>query len=172
MLPNATQSDPDSHRHDWRDRTRTIASRMLPVAVLVAAVIAPVVLTLALLPFRGQAPAATVALGFAVLVALLAAIGTRASALLAAVSAALCYDVGFTQPYGSLTISHPQDIETTALLLVSGLIVGQLAARNRRNRHLVMQQRDDLGHIQAIAELMAAGAEHGEVHVAVAQAWR
>jgi hypothetical protein len=172
MLPNAMHSDPDSHRQDWWDRTRTIAYTILPVAVLVSAVVAPVVLTLALLPFRGQAPAATVALGFAVVVALLAAIGTRVSALLAAVSAALCYDVGFTQPYGSLTISHPQDIETTALLLVSGLIVGQLAARNRRNRRLVMQQRDDLGHIQAIAELMAAGAEPGEVVVAVAQELR
>ncbi len=92
---------------------------------------------------------------------LLASIGTRITALIAAVSAALCYDVGFTQPYGSLAISHPQDIETTALLLVGGLIVGQLSARNRSNRGLAVRQSDDLAHIQAIAELMAAGAEAG-----------
>ena len=85
-------------------------------------------------------------------------IGTRVSALIAAVSAAACYNVAFTQPYGSFTISHPQDIETTALLLVGGLIVGQLSARNRRNRALVVQQSADLAHIQSIAELMAAGA--------------
>ena len=87
-------------------------------------------------------------------------------------SAALCFDVGFTQPYGSLTISHPQDIETTALLLVGGLIVGQLSARNRRNRGLVVQQSKDLAHVQAIAELMAAGAEPDEVVDAVAHELR
>ena len=138
------------------------------MAVLIAAVVAPIALAFALLPFRGQASAASVALGFAVLVALLASIGTRFTALIAAVSAALCYDIGFTQPYGSLSISHPQDIETTALLLIGGLIVGQLSARNRRNRGLAVRQRDDLAHIQAIAELMAAGAEADEVVEAVA----
>src|SRR5580704_5564827 len=85
--------------------SRAIVSGIRPAAVLVAAVVIPVVLALALIPFRNQAPAATVALGFAVLVSLLAATGTRLSALIAAVSAALCYDVAFTQPYGSLTIA-------------------------------------------------------------------
>src|ERR1017187_5205942 len=145
-----------------------IAATIRRVVVLVAAVVVPVALALALLPFRSQAPAATVALGFAVLVSLLAAIGTRLSALIAAVSAALCYDIGFTQPYGSLVISHPQDIETTALLLVGGLIVGQLSARNRSHRTLAVQQREDLAHVQAIAELMAAGAGPDEVVEAVA----
>jgi hypothetical protein len=124
------------------------------------------------LPFRSQVPTATVALGFAVLVSLLAAIGTRVTALVAAVSAALCYDVGFTLPYGSLTISHPQDIETTALLLIGGLIVGQLTARNRRNRGLAVRRSEDFGHIQAIAEMMAAGALADEVVEAVADELR
>jgi len=140
--------------------------------VLVAAVVVPVALALALIPFRSEAPAATVALGFAVLVSLLAATGTRLSALIAAVSAALCYDIGFTQPYGSLEISHPQDIATTALLLVGGLIVGQLSARNRSHRTLAVQQREDLAHVQAIAELMAAGAAPEEVVEAVADELR
>ena len=124
MRPSATPSNRSGPR-------RAIAATILSAAVLVAAVAVPVALALALLPFRSQAPAATVALGFAVLVSLLAAAGTRLSGLIAAVSAALCYDIGFTHPYGSLVISHPQDIETTALLLVGGLIVSQLSARNR-----------------------------------------
>jgi Domain of unknown function (DUF4118) len=156
-------------RQDWRDRTVAIASRTRPVAVVAAAVAAPVALTAALLPWRDQVPTATVALGLAVLVSLLAAIGTRVSALIAAVSAALCFDVGFTQPYGSLAISHPQDIETTVLLLVGGLIVGQLSARNRRNRGLAVQTTEDLAHIQAVAEMMAAGAAPDEVVAAVAR---
>jgi hypothetical protein len=172
MLPSARPSEQDDRREGSWDRTLSIAAALRPAAVVVAGVVAPVVLALALLPVRGQAPAATVALGFAVLVSLLAAMGTRLSALIAAVSAAVCYDVAFTQPYGSLTISHPQDIETTALLLVGGLIVGQLSARNRRNRGLVVQQSDDLAHIQAIAELMAAGAQPDDVVGAVAQELR
>ncbi|MFI5285268.1 MAG: DUF4118 domain-containing protein [Candidatus Dormibacteria bacterium] len=172
MLPSATPSEPGSPRRGWWPRTRAIASTILPGVVLVAAVVAPVALTFALLPFRSQAPDASVALGFAVLVALLASIGTRFTALIAALSAALCYDVGFTQPYGSLSISHPQDIETTALLLVGGLIVGQLSARNRSHRTLAVQQREDLAHVQAIAELMAAGAGPDEVVEAVANELR
>ncbi len=165
VVPSATPSDTGGTR-------RATASRVRPVVVLVAAAAVPVAFALALLPFRGQAPAAVVALGFAVLVSLLAATGTRLSALIAAVSAALCYDIVFTQPYGSLTISHPQDIETTALLLVGGLIVGQLSARNRSHRTLTVQQRADLAHVQAIAELMAAGAEPHEVVEAVADELR
>jgi hypothetical protein len=172
MLLSATPSEPDRTPQDWRGRTLAVASATQPVSVIVAAVVAPVALTFAILPLRSQAPAATVALGFAVLVSLLGATGTRVSALIAAVSAALCYDIGFTQPYGSLAMSHPQDIETTALLLVGGLIVGQLSARNRRNRALVVQQSDDLAHVQAIAELMAAGAEPDEVVDAVTQELR
>jgi hypothetical protein len=165
VLPRATPTHPGGSR-------RAIVSSLLPVLVLVAAVVVPVALALALIPFRSQAPAATVALGFAVLVSLLAATGTRLSALIAAVSAALCYDMGFTQPYGSLEISHPQDIATTALLLVGGLIVGQLSARNRSHRTLAVQQREDLSHVQAIAELMAAGATPDEVVEAVADELR
>src|SRR5579863_7939841 len=162
VVPSATPSDPGGPR-------QPTFSGIRPVVEFVAAVVVPIAVALALLPFRGQAPAATVVLGFAVLVSLLAATGTRVSALIAALSAALCYDIGFTQPYGSLEISHPQDIATTALLLVGGLIVGQLSARNRSHRTLAVQQRKDLAHVQAIAELMAAGAEPAEVLKAVAE---
>jgi hypothetical protein len=140
-----------------------------PVAIVAAAVVLPLALTLALIPFRSQVPDATVALGLAVLVSLIAALGTRITAVITAVAAAACFDIGFTQPYGSLTISHPQDIETTALLLVGGLIVGQLSARNQRNRGLAVRQSNDLARIQAIAELMAAGVEPDAVVAAISQ---
>src|SRR5580658_8642438 len=149
-LPGAMPSEPDSPHRGWWDQTRALFPWILPVAVVAAAVVAPIVLTLALVPFRSQVPNATVALGLAVLVSLLAAIGTRVTAVIAAVSAAACFDIGFTQPFGSLAISHPQDIETTALLLVCGLIVGQLSARNRSHRTLAVQQGEDLARIQAI----------------------
>ena len=108
-----------------------IPSPIRTVSAVAAAVVAPVALTVAILPFRSQVSTATVALCLAVLVSLLAAVGTRVTAVIAAVSAALCFDIAFTEPFGSLTISHPQDVETTVLLLMGGLIVGQLSARNR-----------------------------------------
>jgi K+-sensing histidine kinase KdpD len=163
---------PSESRHrraKWWDRTAGVVSQLRQVLVVVAAVVAPIALSAAILPFRSQVPTATVALGLAVLVSILAATGTRVTALIAAMSAALCFDVGFTQPYGSLAISHPQDIETTVLLLVGGLIVGQLSARNRRNRGLLAQTSEDLGHIQNIAEMMASGATPDEVVAAVAE---
>ena len=168
MLPSTPPELDDPDQDGW-GRTHALASTIAPVAAVALALVAPVALALALLPFRSQVPAAVVALGFAVLVSLLGSVGTRLTALVAAVSAAACYNLAFTQPYGSFAISHAQDIETTALLLVGGLIVGQLSARNRRNRAVVVQQRADLAHIQDIAELMAAGATADEVVEAVAE---
>jgi Domain of unknown function (DUF4118) len=169
MLPSPVEPQPDSEPQDWWARMLVLTSGAWPVIAMIIAVAAPIVLAAALLPFRGQLPIATVALGFAVLVSLLAAIGTRPTAVIAAVSAALCFDIGFTQPYGSLAISRAQDIETTALLLAGGLIVGQLSARNRRNRGLAVQTSEDLAHIQTIAEMMAAGAAPNDVVAAVAE---
>jgi len=167
IVPSATPTDPGGPR-------QTMAATIRPVVVLVAAVVVPVgPRTSHSFRSASQAPAATVALGFAVLVSLLAATGTRLSALIAAVSAALCYDIGFTQPYGSLVISHPQDIETTALLLVGGLIVGPaLGSKSLLTEHSPCRQREDLSHVQAIAELMAAGAGPDEVVEAVANELR
>jgi Domain of unknown function (DUF4118) len=167
-LPSATQPEPDIAPRDWWTRTLEVVSRARPLIAAIVSVAAPVMLTVGLLPFRAQVPTATVALGLAVLVSLLAAVGTRFTAMVAALSAAVCFDVAFAPPYGPFAISHPQDIETTALLLVGGLIVGQLSARNRRNRGLVVQTSADLASVQAIAEMMSAGAEANQVVAAVA----
>lgn len=148
-------------------RTREIGLRSRPVALVVLAVAAPVALALSLLPLRGQIPSATIALGLAVLVSAVAAIGSRLPAAMAAVSAALSFDGFYTQPYGSVSISNAGDVETTVLLLVGGLIVGQLSARNREHRTRVSQSSDTLARLQAIAEMLASGAPANEVVVAV-----
>jgi hypothetical protein len=148
-------------------RSVALVTRSRAVVVTAAAVAAQLAVSALFLPFRGDVPQATVALGLAVVVSLVASIGTRITAAVGAVSAALCFDFFFTRPYGSLTISSIQDIETTALLLVGGLIVGQLSARNRMNRGRVAKTSEDLSRVQAIAELMASGAHADEVVAAV-----
>ncbi len=144
-----------------------VVARLLPLLLVAGAVVVPIAVSLAVLPFRGNVAPATVALGLAIVVSLVAAIGTRTTAVVAAVSAALCFDILFTKPYGSFSISSAPDVETAVLLLIGGLIVGQLSARNRSNRGLAVQGSLDLGRIQGIAELMASGATPDEVVAAV-----
>ena len=135
---------------------------------LAAAVSTPFGAAAALAPLRASMPNATVALALAALVALLAATGTRGTAAVAAASAGLGFDVFHTRPYGSLTITRAQDVETTVLLLAVSLIVGQLAARNRRHRHLAAATSYDLGRVHAVAEMVASGEPVDQVVIAVA----
>jgi hypothetical protein len=126
----------------------------------------------ALVPARADLPNATVALCLAVVVAVLAATGSRVGAIFAAASAAFSFDLWFTRPYGSLSISRGQDIETTGLLLLVGLIVGQLAARNRAHSRLVVQTSYDLSRVHAVAGMVASGAPTDQVVLAVASELR
>jgi hypothetical protein len=135
---------------------------------LAAATVLPLAAAVALIPVRSSVPTPTVALTLAAAVTLLAATGTRGTAAIAAVSAGVGFDVFHTRPYGSLIITRAQDVQTTALLLVVGLIVGQLAAVNRRHRTLADQSSYDLGRIHAVAEMVASGEPADQVVQAVA----
>lgn len=137
------------------------------VVVLVAAAL-PIGLSAALVPFRQSVPNATVALGLAALVTVVAALVDRVSAAAAGLAAAVGFDTFHTRPYGSLTIARAQDVETTALLLVVALTVGQLAARSHSNRLRAVTTTHNLGRVHAIAEMVAAGADTDEVLRAVA----
>ena len=53
----------------------------------------------------------------------------RLGGALAAVTVALSFDFFLTKPYLSLSIDKADDFETTILLLIVGLIVGQIAVR-------------------------------------------
>ena len=144
-----------------------LAVRLRQLLELVAAIVLPVAVGAALVPFRSNIAPATAALAMAVAVSLIAALSNRLGGVVAAVAAALSFDFFFTKPYGSLSISSAPEIETAILMLVGGLIVGQLSARNRTNKELVVQTSDDFARIQAIAELMASGASAFEVVGAV-----
>jgi len=149
-------------------RVPQLPDRVRLVLALVAAASVPFLVSAALIPIRADARTATVALVLAAVVTVLAATGTRATAALAALSASLGFDLFHTRPYGSLAITHGQDIETTALLLAVGLVVGQLAVRNRRNRLSALEMSYDLGRVHAVAEMVAAGDPVGQVVLAVA----
>ncbi len=144
------------------------AERYRTAVALAAATVLPVGAALALVPLRNTTPVPTIALALAAIVTLLAATGTRGTAAIAAVSASVGFDVFHTRPYGSLLITRAQDLQTTGLLLAVGLIVGQLAATNRRHRRQAAQSSYDLGRIHAVAEMVAAGEPADQVVQAAA----
>jgi K+-sensing histidine kinase KdpD len=148
-------------------RAPELTPRTWRLIALAASAAVPVAVSLVLVPVRGHVPNATVALVLAVVVAILATVGTRCLSAVAAVSASIGFDVFHTRPYGSLTINRAQDIETTVLLLAVGLVVGQLAARNRQHRHLAAETSFDIGRIHAVAEMVASGAPVDQVILAV-----
>jgi len=137
-----------------------------------AAVLVPLGLAAALIPIRGNSPSPKVALILALAVAVLAMPGNRATAIAAAVSAGLGFDLFHTRPYYTPAINRLQDVETTALLLAVGVVVGQLAARNRLNRSRAAATSYDLGRLHGVAEMVAAGLPAVDVVDAVAKELR
>jgi len=109
------------------------------------AVLGPIALSALLVGFRDDL--------FAVLAAAL--IGGRRGGVVSAIVAAACFDFFFTRPYYSFTINRHDDVETTIVLLVVGLVVGELVIRTRESRRLAYKSRREVEQIRRVAELAA-----------------
>lgn len=132
-------------------------------ATLVAAVLAPLAVCGVLVPFRSGLANTNVALVLVVVVVVVAATGHRLAGALAALFAAVWFDVFFTRPYEQLTIAGSADIQTAVLLLVVGLAVAQLAARARLMRSIAVTDAGYLARIHDTAALAHFGAAPGDV---------
>ncbi|WP_406129538.1 DUF4118 domain-containing protein [Streptomyces sp. NBC_00989] len=130
---------------------------------LVAALPAPLVVALALAPFRTHMTSANLALILVVVVVAVAALGSRAAGVLAALSAAAWFDFFLTRPYQRFTISHGDDITTTLLLLAVGVAVSQLAAHARTLKLVTVTDAALLARIHDTASLVQAGASYAVV---------
>ncbi|MFJ2598716.1 DUF4118 domain-containing protein [Streptomyces erythrochromogenes] len=128
----------------------------VPVA-LVAGLMAPFLVALALVPFRADLSATNEALIMVVVVVAVAALGSRTAGALAALSAAAWFDFFLTRPYQRFTIENRDDIETAILLLVVGLIVSQLAVRAHRLQAVVVTDAAHLSSLQGTARLAEDG---------------
>ena len=127
------------------------------------AVLAPVAVALALTPWRDRLASADDALILVVAIVAVATSGRRWAAALCALSAALCFDFFLTRPYLSLRITRSSDLVTEVLLLVVGLLVGDLAARGRHHRSTARHGRDQIAALHAVTELAAVGTEPADV---------
>jgi K+-sensing histidine kinase KdpD len=123
----------------------------LPVAVLT-----PLLVTVAVVPFRDDFANTNAALILVLVIVAVAAVGSRVAGVLAA-TAAVWLDLLLTRPYGEFTISDRTDLETAALLLAVGVGVTQLAVWGRRQHALAQRDAGYLAGIRAAAEAVATG---------------
>jgi K+-sensing histidine kinase KdpD len=128
------------------------------LAVSIAACV-PVAVVVAVIPFRTRIENTNVALGLVVVVLLASVLGGRWEGIVASVSSALSFDVFLTRPYNSLRITKSDDLQTTVLLAIIGVIAGELVERVRRSSARAASSESALKAAYDRAEL-TAGAEN------------
>ncbi|MER5545267.1 DUF4118 domain-containing protein [Streptomyces sp. CG4] len=120
---------------------------------LAAALVAPFLVSLALVPFRTSLTHTNAALILVVVVVAVSALGSRTAGVAAALSAAAWFDFFLTRPYETFDITASADIGTAVLLLVVGVIVSQLAARARRLEVVTVTEAAHLTRVHRTADL-------------------
>jgi hypothetical protein len=126
----------------------------------------PIAVAALLVGVRGEVQNANVALVLVVVVVAAAAIGGRGAGAVAAIAAALSFAFFHTRPYLRLTVASSDDIETTALLLVVGLLVGHIATSGWRARAAAAASSDEIRRIHRIADEAARGESTNDVILA------
>jgi hypothetical protein len=122
-----------------------------------------------LVPARTWIGSSNVALILAVVVVGAAMVGGRLAGALTSVAAALAYDFFHTRPYYSLRIDKREDVIAAGLLLVIGLLVGQLARWGAGHREEATHYAMSASRLEAVAEIVATGAALEEVWPVVRQ---
>jgi hypothetical protein len=123
----------------------------------------PVAVALALVPIRSDLHNANLALMLVLVVVVAAIVGGRRAGALAAIVSTLAFDFFLTRPYLSVKIETSTDLQTAAILLGVGLIVGAVASRGRRSERAREDATDAINRVHRAAELIAQGAPSGDV---------
>jgi K+-sensing histidine kinase KdpD len=132
------------------------------------AVMAPIVVALLLVPGRTHLDSADDALVLVVVTVAIASTGSRIRAFATAIVAAVSFDFLLTRPYGSFRISRSADITTEVLFVVVGLLVGELAARGRRDRAAAALGRHEIARLHDLSQRIAHGEDPDFILIAVA----
>ena len=122
-----------------------------------AAVLVPIGAVVALVPLRTHVSAANLALVLVLVVLGVAVMGGRSAGLVAGVVTAVAFDYFLTTPYGSFSIHRRDDVVSTVLLAVVGVVGGELVERARRSTADARARRAELDGFQRRAELAAGG---------------
>ncbi|HEY3724719.1 MAG TPA: DUF4118 domain-containing protein [Acidimicrobiia bacterium] len=127
----------------------------------------PIVVALLLVPVRTHLHNANLALILVLVVVIAAIIGGRWAGALAAIVATLAFDFFLTRPYLSLKIETSNDLETALILLVVGLLVGEVASRGRRSQRGRERAGEAISRVHRVADLIARGTAVDAVVAAV-----
>ncbi len=144
-------------------KPRPIDDQQQTIAGYVVAVLAPIAVAALLVPLRDELVSTNLALILVLTVVVAAVVGGRGPGVVAAVVATIAYDFFLTRPYLSFTIDSADDIETTFILLVIGLVVGQLAVVARRRRSAAERGSEEVARLHQVANLVAGGAPIDEI---------
>jgi hypothetical protein len=136
---------------------------------LVLALIGPLVVAALMVPLRSHVQNTDLALAMVVAVALLVLPGWRVAAVLAGLSAGAWLDFFLTRPYERFSIQRSSDVQTTVLLAVVGILVGEIATRRRQARRDSIAARDEVVSLYVIAEMLAAGRKTDDIVTSVAE---
>ena len=128
-----------------------------------AGLVLPLALVAIMVPFRSNFADPAAALVLVAAIVAVAVVGNRGAGFVAALSAAVWFDFFLTRPYEKFAITQRADIETTVCLFAVGLVVTELAARNRRHREIATEESDYVGLIYRISELAVSGAAPNQV---------
>ncbi len=131
----------------------------MPASVAVGAVLAT------MRPIFDSTNAALVLMIVVVAVAML---GGRAAGVVTALAAVVSFDFFHTEPYLSLAINSRDDVETTLLLLVAGVLVGTIATAGRVAKARAGSAGHEIQRIHRVAEASVSGRDAADV-IAIAE---
>lgn len=129
----------------------------------IAAMVLPLGVAAILVPFRSNFAGTASALVLVAVIVAVAVIGNRTAGFLATLSATVWFDFFLTRPFEQLMITRRSDIEIAVSLFVVGIVVTELAARNRHHYQAAAEESDYVGLIYTMSELAASGAPAREV---------
>jgi hypothetical protein len=127
-----------------------------PVGYVIAG-LGPIAVAALLTLVRNDVESANLALVMVLVVVTAGAVGGRGPGLLAAVVTTLSYDFFLTRPYLSMQIDSADEIETTLILLLIGLVVGQIGVVARRRQSQAERGSEEIARLHRVAERAASG---------------
>jgi K+-sensing histidine kinase KdpD len=136
---------------------------------LALALLGPLAAAALMVPLRNHVQNTDLALVMVVAVALLALPGWRVAAVVAGLSGGAWFDFFLTRPYERFSIQRSSDIQTTVLLAMVGILIGEVAARRRQARRDSIAARDEVLSLYVIAEMLAAGRHPDDIVASVAE---
>ena len=124
---------------------------------LMAAIIGPLIITVALIPIRTSIANTDAALIIVAVIVGIAAMGARRAGYIAAVWSALAFDFFLTRPYETFEITRGSDIQTAVLIMVIGGAVTEIAVWGRRQQADADRRAGYLAGVHAAAEAALTG---------------